>query len=526
PAHPGHHDVQNDQVRALPLHQREQLRPIGRGPYRVAAAGQRAAQPLEQERIVVRDEDLCGQFRHGAGITASAGRDREAAGKPTYWIIIRQVRRHDEESLSHAGGGASPPAASGRRREGIPGAGNAAVAAGEHDGGGPPARPEAAGAERGDGGRAGVLDERLGAGEEGVGGGGDRVVVDGDDVVDERAGVGEGAVAGSDGGEAVGDGGFRLDGDGPAGVEGAAHGAGVLGLDADDGAIGPVGADPGGGPGEQPAAADGDEDGADVGPVLEDLDRDGALARDDVGVVEGRDHGEAALGGDGLGAGLPLGGGGALEHDLGAQAAGALDLDVRGGDGHDDDGGDLEEPRGEGDGLCVVAGGKGDDAGPALLLGQARDHGVGAPQLEGADALEVLALEADLGAGLVRQPVGREERGPDGDAVERTRRGPDALRRDERAHSPISSPSEGAPPAGASSSASREGAAGSAALASPFSSSSGTSRATSTRTSPSSSAMMRTPWVARPITRISPQRTRFTTPLRVISISSSPFWTS
>src|SRR5690606_27152218 len=273
-------------------------------------------------------------------------------------------------------------------------------------------------------------------------------------------------------------------------------------------------------------AADGEEDGADAGPVLEDLERDGTLPRDDVRVVERRDHGEAALGGDGLGAGLPLGGGGALEHDLGAQAAGALDLDVRGGDGHDDDGGDLEEPRGEGDGLCVVAGGEGDDAGPALLLGQARDHGVGAPQLEGADALEVLALEADLGAGLVRQPVGREERGPDGDAVERTRRGPDALRRDERAHSPISSSSEGAPPAGASSSASREGAAGSAALASPFSSSSGTRRATSTSTSPSSSAMMRTPCVARPMTRISSQRTRFTTPLRVISISSSPFWTS
>src|SRR5690606_29528451 len=149
-----------------------------------------------------------------------------------------------------------------------------------------------------------------------------------------------------------------------------AHGAGVLGLDADDGAVGPVGADPGGDPGEQPAAADGDEDGADVGPVLEDLERDGALPRDDVRVVERRDHGEAALGGDGLGAGLPLGRGRAFQHDLGAEAAGALDLDLRGGGGHDDDGGDAEVAGGERHGLRMVAGGEGDDAGPALLVGQ------------------------------------------------------------------------------------------------------------------------------------------------------------
>src|SRR5690606_19428555 len=286
--------------------------------------------------------------------------------------------------------------------------------------------------------------------------------------------------------------------------------------------------DPGRDAGEEPAAADGDEDGADVGPVFQDLEPDGALARDDVRVVERRDHGEAALRGDGFGPCPPLDGGRAFAHDLGTEPSSALDLDLRCGDRHHDDGGDAEAPGGERHGLRVVAGRVGDDACPAERLGQPRDHGVGAPQLERAATLEVLALEADLGADLLREPVGGEERGTDDDAADPLRGVEDGFRRDHRAHSPISSSSEGAPPAGASSPDSRASLsrADSAVPAPPFSSSSDTRRATSTTTSPSSRAMMRTPCVARPMTRISSQRTRFTTPLRVISISSSPFWTS
>src|SRR5690606_6312060 len=184
-----------------------------------AAAGQGPAQPFEEERIVVRDEDFRWQLSHDRGLTASAGPAGRVVRKLADYIDLRQGRR-DEESLPHAGGTATPHRSASRcSRLGGRGGRQAPVAAGEHDRGGPPGRPVAARAERGDGGRTRIFDEQLAAGEECVGGGGDRVVVDGDDVVDEPAGVGEGAVAGPDRGEAVRDGGPRLDGDGPAGVE-------------------------------------------------------------------------------------------------------------------------------------------------------------------------------------------------------------------------------------------------------------------------------------------------------------------
>ena len=54
---------------------------------------------------------------------------------------------------------------------------------------------------------------------------------------------------------------------------------------------------------------------------------------------------------------------------------------------------------GERDGLRVIAGGEGHDAAAAFVGREARERVVGAAELEGAAALEVLALEEHLGAG-------------------------------------------------------------------------------------------------------------------------------
>ena len=68
---------------------------------------------------------------------------------------------------------------------------------------------------------------------------------------------------------------------------------------------------------------------------------------------------------------------------------------------HDDDARDVEHLSGERDGLRVVAGREGDDAAAALVGVQSRERVVRAAKLEGAGALQVFALEEQLGAGAL-----------------------------------------------------------------------------------------------------------------------------
>ena len=69
-----------------------------------------------------------------------------------------------------------------------------------------------------------------------------------------------------------------------------------LGLDADDAGVRPERPDRRRDAARQPAAADRDEDGGEIGQVLDDLETDGALAGDDPVVVVRRDDRQAALG--------------------------------------------------------------------------------------------------------------------------------------------------------------------------------------------------------------------------------------
>ena len=107
------------------------------------------------------------------------------------------------------------------------------------------------------------------------------------------------------------------------------HGVGVDRLHADDADLGPHRLDVGGHAGDQPAAADGDEDGVDRPLVLaQDLHRHRALAGDHVGVVEGVHEGQALrllqFQRVRVGVGVAV----AVQHDLAAQRMHGVDLQL------------------------------------------------------------------------------------------------------------------------------------------------------------------------------------------------------
>ena len=152
----------------------------------------------------------------------------------------------------------------------------------------------------------------------------------------------------------------------------------------------------------------------DLGALLEDLQAAGRLAHHDVLVVEGVHQHRPGLVGPGPGLHQGLVDGGAVEADLGAVAAGGLLLHDRGAVGHVDDRADAEHLRGQRDALGVVAGAGGHDAAGPFLGAEARHAHVGAADLEGAGALEVLGLEEDRSAGDLGEPARLLHRRVDG----------------------------------------------------------------------------------------------------------------
>src|SRR5262249_3738748 len=115
-----------------------------------------------------------------------------------------------------------------------------------------------------------------------------------------------------------------------AGLQRALHRVRVDGLDADDSYFGPQPLDAGRDPADQPAAADRDEDRMDrLAALAEDLESDGPLPGNDVGIVVGVDEREPAAAGDPLGRRMGFLVRVALEHELRSTRCDGIDLDSR-----------------------------------------------------------------------------------------------------------------------------------------------------------------------------------------------------
>lgn len=116
-----------------------------------------------------------------------------------------------------------------------------------------------------------------------------------DDFVDDFLADAEGFFAGGLDGRAVGEEAYVLEDYALAGLEGFDHGVCVVGFDADDAHVRRDALDVDAGAGDEAAAAHAAEDGLEVLQVRlpQQLHADGALAGDDIGVVEGRDGDEA-----------------------------------------------------------------------------------------------------------------------------------------------------------------------------------------------------------------------------------------
>jgi hypothetical protein len=98
------------------------------------------------------------------------------------------------------------------------------------------------------------------------------------------------------------------------------------------------------------------------------------------------------------------------QHHLGAIAAGGRDLGLRCVLRHQDQRRHAQQARRQRDRLGMVAAGERDHAGPALRRIEARQRIEGSAELEGAHALEVLALEEDFGAQARVQRRGAQHR--------------------------------------------------------------------------------------------------------------------
>jgi hypothetical protein len=149
---------------------------------------------------------------------------------------------------------------------------------------------------------------------------------------------------------------------------------------------------------QQPAAADRHVHVGRVRQLVDDLQPERALPRDDPRMVEWRHHRQAPLVAEALGLAFAFGGRRAREEHLRAIPPRPVDLHSRGGGGHHDDCRRAELCRRTGQGLSVVARRIGDDSAAQLVRPELSHHVGGAADLEGASDLEVLALEPQPGA--------------------------------------------------------------------------------------------------------------------------------
>ncbi len=162
----------------------------------------------------------------------------------------------------------------------------------------------------------------------------------------------------------------------------------------------------------QPSAPHRQDHGVHFGQVLNDLEPQGALAGDHLGVIEGVNK-SIPLGRQGLGPfqGLPQVP--PVEDHSRAVTLGGQLLGNGGPLGHDDDGREAQLGGGEGHALAMVARRGGHHPDPLAPLFEPRQAVDGPPQLKRPGGLEVLQLQKDLPATVPAQGMKIEQRGPE-----------------------------------------------------------------------------------------------------------------
>ena len=150
---------------------------------------------------------------------------------------------------------------------------------------------------------------------------------------------------------------------------------------------------------KQAATADRRDQHVERADLLDQLDGQRALPRHHVRMIERWNHGHAALLGQRTHDGLRVFAVAVVAQHLRAVAFGGGALGGGRVVRHHHRGLHAEQRSGQRDGLRMVARREGDHAAGTLLRRELRDRVVGAADLEGADALLVLALEEELRAG-------------------------------------------------------------------------------------------------------------------------------
>ena len=185
---------------------------------------------------------------------------------------------------------------------------------------------------------------------------GEHVLRDHADVVYVLLDECEGYVARAAHGDAVGHGAHDLQGDGMSGEERGWVRRRTRRLRTDDLDIRALRGDSERDSGKEPAAAGAHDDSAHVGHLLEDLQSERALSRDDVGVIERRDEDGPRRLGEGSRLDDCLVERGAVEAHIRAVIPGGDDLGHAGRARHEDRGADAQHGRREGDTLGVIPG--------------------------------------------------------------------------------------------------------------------------------------------------------------------------
>ena len=157
----------------------------------------------------------------------------------------------------------------------------------------------------------------------------------------------------------------------------------------------------------QAAAANRHKHGVDgLGVLAHDFHADGALPRDDFGVVKRRDVGQTAFGNQLHGVVVSIVVRHARQHHIAAACFHRTHLNFRRGFGHHNGCRAAQSLRGKGNALRVVACAGGNHAFAQYVFRQLCHFVVRAAQLEGKHGLQIFAFEQDFVAQAVRQIAG------------------------------------------------------------------------------------------------------------------------